>query len=53
MIRYHTYKTIGKMNNQINAVSPKKWGYFVTVIDGLGGYIDNVLSNVILCWSER
>ena len=52
MIRYHTYKTIGKMNNQIYGISPSKWGEYEAVVKGSGGYIDNLLSNELFCWLE-
>jgi hypothetical protein len=53
MVYYHTINTTNKMNNQINGIAPKCWGAFKEIALGTLNYIDNKMTNAILCWAEN
>lgn len=51
MAYYHTINTANKMNNQINGISPSRWGAFKELSLGTLDYAWNKMSNEILYWT--
>jgi len=55
MLQYKTIKTVNKMNNQINGISPnnKSITIYMEALRGIAEYLENQISNEYLNWTGK